>query len=500
VIGLLQTAWALAFIARSSFVVEGQRYFCLFDDAMVSMRYAANWANGLGLVWNPGERVEGYTNFLWTMMMGVVHLLPLSHTHACLVVQLMGILALLSCLCATVRLAQSCRLLSPVAIIAVLLTAGYYSLSYYTLLGMETGPATCAVTLALAAAVRSLHDRQGRLTTLLWFAPALLLRPDVMVLFFFVLGFLLVEVPAGRLQLLGGAAIVGAAVGLHLLWRHSFYGEWVPNTYFLKMTNWPLSRRLAAGCWSGLWVCAQLWLPWLLALAALKERRSAYTLLGGCVIVSWLYHVYVGGDAWSMSRYIIPTAPALFLLAAVGARRVSAGISGSVRSRTLVRHGAAGLSLAAINALVLTSSLLIDPPEAAAENRNNIRLLRAIDRIAPENATIAVGYAGTIPYYSGLKSFDMFGKCDPVIARMPAIAGIDRPGHNKRDLDYVAREQKPDIVLHGMDPHSEVFTSNYRPVTVEVDGVVVGFCLRRGCLLRTAREVKWNVLYQLLTQ
>ena len=42
------------------------------DDAFISFRYAENFARGAGLVWNAGERVEGYTNFLWTMLMGVV--------------------------------------------------------------------------------------------------------------------------------------------------------------------------------------------------------------------------------------------------------------------------------------------------------------------------------------------------------------------------------------------------------------------------------------------
>ena len=41
----------------------------LQDDAFISFRYARNLATGHGLVWNPGERVEGYTNFLWTLLM-----------------------------------------------------------------------------------------------------------------------------------------------------------------------------------------------------------------------------------------------------------------------------------------------------------------------------------------------------------------------------------------------------------------------------------------------
>src|SRR5689334_14244881 len=38
------------------------------DDAYISFRYAANLLDGYGLVWNPGERVEGYTNFLWLII------------------------------------------------------------------------------------------------------------------------------------------------------------------------------------------------------------------------------------------------------------------------------------------------------------------------------------------------------------------------------------------------------------------------------------------------
>ncbi len=64
--------WSLAFIYHSSYVaVDGRRYFNLFDDAMISMRYAWNFAHGNGLVWNVGERVEGYTNLLMTLIMSI---------------------------------------------------------------------------------------------------------------------------------------------------------------------------------------------------------------------------------------------------------------------------------------------------------------------------------------------------------------------------------------------------------------------------------------------
>jgi hypothetical protein len=69
-------AWAVLFIHRSSFVaIDGQRYYSLFDDGMISMRYGWNFAHGAGLVWNVGERIEGYTNPLMTLYMALASLI-----------------------------------------------------------------------------------------------------------------------------------------------------------------------------------------------------------------------------------------------------------------------------------------------------------------------------------------------------------------------------------------------------------------------------------------
>lgn len=38
------------------------------DDAYISLRYAHFFAHGEGLVFNPGERVEGFTNLSWTLL------------------------------------------------------------------------------------------------------------------------------------------------------------------------------------------------------------------------------------------------------------------------------------------------------------------------------------------------------------------------------------------------------------------------------------------------
>src|SRR4051812_34401047 len=64
--------WAMVAGAVGISLCLSLRKAWLADDAFISFRYAQNFASGLGLVFNPGEWVEGYTNFLWTIGLGLL--------------------------------------------------------------------------------------------------------------------------------------------------------------------------------------------------------------------------------------------------------------------------------------------------------------------------------------------------------------------------------------------------------------------------------------------
>ena len=88
--------WAAYFIYRTSAIgLDGKRYWVLFDDGMISMRYALNLVNGLGLTWNQGEFVEGFTNPLWTLLMAMV-IAIFGKFNAPLIIQLIGLLLVIS--------------------------------------------------------------------------------------------------------------------------------------------------------------------------------------------------------------------------------------------------------------------------------------------------------------------------------------------------------------------------------------------------------------------
>lgn len=84
-----------AFLQRTSIDVDGEVMHALFDDAMISMQFAKNFARGEGLVWNAGgARVEGFSNPLWVLIMSVVHMFPLKLTETSFYVKLISLACL----------------------------------------------------------------------------------------------------------------------------------------------------------------------------------------------------------------------------------------------------------------------------------------------------------------------------------------------------------------------------------------------------------------------
>ncbi len=496
IIAILQTLYAIGFIARTSFVVEGQRYFCLFDDAMISMQYAANWAQGHGFVWNAGERVEGYTNFAWTAIMGLCHLLGLSPSNTCLVVQLLGIPILWACLVGTVLLARSCRLFPVAACCAAALMGTSYTLIFFTLFGMETGLLTALVTFALAESVKAIRKRKGRLLPFLWFAPAVLVRIDILPIILFAFVFLYISVRKERWRLIAGLLVVVLVLSAHFLWRHHFYGQWLPNTYYLKATGWPLVDRIIPGLKHTAWTAATFGFPFLLAIVVLLfDTKRWHFLLFGSFAILVAYQLYIGGDAWPLNRFVLPASAGILVLAAEGIHCIIRLFINCKKSSSIMAYCIVltGLCVIAINAIHWDHWLFLARPQTTGVNRINIRYLLAVERVAEPDASVAVISAGSLPYFSQRLCVDLLGKCDPYIARLPANTTIPWAGHNKSDLKYSVTKYKPDIIMSMFKTNVIVFFQEYKPVVVEVDGVEVTFCVRRNSSkIKGCKTIDWQ--------
>jgi hypothetical protein len=131
---LVRVVIVIVFIAHALFYIVALGYDAV-DDAYISFRYAQNAILGYGLVFNPGERVEGFTNFLWTALMIPVVGAGLDVGRVSI---LLGILFALGTLWLTVRLARSLELPRWVGWLAALLLAVDGSFAIWSVSGLET--------------------------------------------------------------------------------------------------------------------------------------------------------------------------------------------------------------------------------------------------------------------------------------------------------------------------------------------------------------------------
>jgi len=537
----LSAGLSTAFIARTPFRVNGELFFSLFDDAMISMRYGANLAGGSGLVWNPGEApVEGYSNFLWTLWMAALHLLGMPESKVSLLVMLSGVAILLANLVVVRAIAAEVMPRSRLAVaVALILTALYYPLVYWTLRGMEVGLMTLVVSSLVLLALR-LRSRftAGRLAALAGLlAVAVLTRDDGLVPGAVACAFaFLTARPEHRrtvaIALLGTLTVV---IGLHELLRYLYYGDLLPNTYYLKVQGAGLGQRVGRGLVSleesGR---AQLYGPLAIVvggvvMAGRRALRPETYLLAGIFAAQAAYSIYVGGDAWEYmeitNRYLTPGMPLLFLLCGFALQSYAAYDASTFgRARRIV-------AVAAVAALIPIAAAPLGPLEQVAEflkdrsyqftddavegaasvlltftalallyaalrSRNVERLLAplgarrvrcvttgtlalvllvgvtgqamwrwvgdnasnvkndaymtryglAIRDATRPSASVAVVWAGALPYFAHRRAVDLLGKSDPVIAREAPATSEFAPGHTKWDYGYSIVRLRPDLV------------------------------------------------------
>ncbi len=516
VIAALFVIWAAAFIYRSSFVaIDGHRYFSLADDAMISMRYAWNLSHGAGLVWNVGERVEGYSNLLMVLIMALVTTF-FHRSAAVLVMQVAGIPVMLIAAWLTARIfrviAGEVRLaetrFAEAAVFAAVLA--YYPLAFWSLLGMETGLLAALLTGAVLCSLLYLERDEPCLFLLscVLLGLAFLTRNDALIYAAVLLGYVgwrLLARPLGRRLWFAGLAILLAFVAAQEGFRYFYYGAWVPNTYTLKLVGMPLLDRLRNGLGFVGPFLIQAGVLWLVGLATvLSCRRASLYYLFAFVLMSLAYQIYVGGDAWARWRMLAPTVPLLLVLFVLGCVRLVRLVLASARPRFL------GLALCAIllvgvasaDAKWLQEIVLRTRPGSDTTAVNEINVAIAINAVTQETATIGVFYAGIVPYYTGRKAIDFLGRSDPHIAQLPPdLSGriswdgmYSVPGHNKYDLTYSIASLWP-VSVEGFRWGSQDLTawSKAYYVTVTYKTVVL-------YLLRGSPAVNWDRVQYVYSQ
>jgi hypothetical protein len=432
-------AWLIALCAALLTAAWINRF--VQDDAYIVFRYAEHLARGEGLVWNAGERVEGYSSFLYTMLLGVARRLgidPVAAAHA------IGLACFLGSLLAVFATARLTLASAAAALTTVALLGANFTFSIFATGGLETSLHAFLVCGGLWLLARGQNRGwpagDGALLSVVT-GLLMLTRPDSAIPCAVLIGVALWRVsrgpaaPAWRVYvalLVPGAAIVGP----WLAWKLAYYGELLPNTYHVKVassTSLMYGVRYLYVFFTSYWLFPFAALALFLMPRLLRARRDA--LVAAMIFVPlWCgYVARVGGDFMEF-RFMVPLLPALMLLIVAtlfgtsASPLVRAGLAAVVLAGSA--HHASGFGLWPGGPRPESRQNLLD--HLTAPHQNWIGIGRALHEAAgaDRSLTIAVTPAGAIPYHSGLPSIDMLGLSDRWVARHGDILG-SWPGHQR---------------------------------------------------------------------
>ena len=190
-------------------------------------------------------------------------------------------------------------------------------------------------------------------------------------------------------------------------------------------------------------------------------------LLAVVIVLQMLYSIYVGGDAWEdwggSNRYIAFVMPAFFILFIDSIRIVLRAVSGYLTrfgDRAVHKIGWIVVVIAFLQfnsnsgSLSLPGLLFFKKPAHVENNMGMVERALILRQITKADASVAVTWAGIIPYFSERHVVDILGKTDAYVAHLPmrrtegaAKLTYFHPGHLKWDYAHSIGELAPDAVL-----------------------------------------------------
>jgi arabinofuranosyltransferase len=425
-----------------------QRSAVVFDDAFISYRYASNLVAGNGLVFNPGERVEGYTNFAWVLGSAAAlaaGLDPFQATRSLGVLSYLAVIAGCGAYLLFGSLDTGWRSLAPAPLLAALVLPSGLAAMAGT--GMETSfLSACLLGVGLQSHVWRPRTRSGRAGASLLPLLACLVRLDASLIVAASAGATLLEGGLRRERLSRtvqallwrfGPTALGVLV--YRLWAASYYGEILPNTYYAKaadLWSWAVGfaylRAFAANSPQALLLGGLALLGIALAWRTAQREFGLFCLLA--LLLFAVYVAKVGGD-FMYYRFAFEVYPLLVCAAAIGLQALA---------RLGPRGGLAALALAGTAVAFSTTPPVLDKARGmqSMDEMNRYALLGGalgvrLRAVLPPDTIIATTLAGTVPYYSDLETIDQWGLSDRFVAHLPA-AKITYRGHAKRaPTDYL---------------------------------------------------------------
>jgi len=429
------------------------------EDCFITFRYAENFASGKGLVYNAGEWIEGYSNFLWVIILSFFSFLGYNTIDVAKILSaLFYALILFPASYFFIHTGQkkvhSSRVLVPVLLLFNPM------LHYHVDRCLETP----LYTFLLLLAFYLIKYRKYFLSSLIFLTVALT-RPEGFI--YFCAGailplwdgfkfFLRVRKHISMIKTRPiSEFFIPFIVGFlaYIFWRHHAYGYFLPNTVYLKVSKWNFIQNPSVDdlwnftvSWSFLPLLAIISFIFLLKVRKGSREKKGVFILGVASLLIIAYNTYIGKVLAEPFRHLVPLIPFLIIIIGEGFRQVAeklknlfliwtiAIIIGLMNFYTVNNYDAPASRLHIRTIQFLTKWDLIErirwffgPPLWL-----NGEAGEAIRKIIPKDSLGAVDQMGQFGYYSKLRLIDLGGLIDTHIAHQ----GFSKEYLFSRNPDY----------------------------------------------------------------
>ncbi|MEZ5690629.1 MAG: hypothetical protein R3D71_03060 [Rickettsiales bacterium] len=447
------------------------------DDSYISLRYVKNLLDGNGMTWNAGERIEGYTNFLWIILTAFLVYFgidPVTSTRILGVSCYIGIVY--ACYSFFRKQSESLNTSDPkdkllVTIVPTAVLATSLNLIGCSLFGLETNLFVLLASGGIISTINIIQNVDGDLrhnvrraiSAGLLFSMAALTRPEGLLfagasgLFLLVVlikrnGLIKTIKPGYGFYILGGFGLtILTVIAPYLMWKYWYFGDILPNTYYTKAYGFEGEVKefiLNSGIkyFFGFLLEPPL-INFLIIIGSViyfsKNKKWSPVIFYLFIVIATvsLYTIKVGGDFMEYHRFLVPLLPSIvvllfFVMYDLAARHITKYIK-SISIFIIV--------------LIFMQLSIIDKRRATYSYGALVGNIVSdyVGKNFPKGSVIALSTAGVLPYkVSDNYYIDMLGLLDKHIShkKISKIPANPKIGHLKSDIDYVL-SREPDYIL-----------------------------------------------------
>ena len=442
---------AFSLIVLFFFLYSNRRFY--HDDAYITLRYADNFIHGHGIVWNTGEFVQVYTNFFYLLLISLFGFFGFDLHLASRIVPVAAFCLMAGFLSMFPVYLEKPRPPHPLYLFPLLIVLTSAPLAIWMLGGLE-GMVLCFLTLTgvltFIVAVEKEYSLLFSLSSIL-LSLVTLTRPDAGIFLF--VSFLFVLCSGSKNWFHRMIAFLSPCLLImipYLLWARFYYGDYLPNTFYSKVSGLSSVRILSGFMYLKNYLLLPPYLNLFICLSfvycLIKRKISASILyVSSLLVVYTCFIIFVGGDHMAGFRLLLPTIP------------LAACLLYFIFTKIISPHNSYAIVAIYCTFLVLSvSQIFYDPLKALPEDpasRVGTIVGKYIASHWPKNSLIALNTAGSTPYYASDNMYiDMLGLNDRHIAQRKIESYVVPwqyvPGHAKGDGKYVL-SRKPDYIIIG---------------------------------------------------